>query len=88
MRRTQITVEFVFISRMRINNIEPKLQKFWTHKIAFESYRRCQNKPNFLYSEPSTLPKDAPAKFYLSTTFGLSFMIRSVAPTRLSTFYV
>ena len=26
-------------------------------------------------------------KFYISTTFGLSFMIRSVAPTRSSTFY-
>ena len=35
--------------------------------------------PNFFHSQPSTLPKDAPAKFYLSTTFGLSFMISSVA---------
>ena len=35
----------------------------------------------------STLPKDAPAKFYLSTTFGLSFMISSVAATQSSTFY-
>ena len=43
--------------------------------------------PNFFYSQPSTLPKDAPAKFKLSTTFDLSFMISSVAPTRLSTFY-
>ena len=31
--------------------------------------------PNFFYSQPSTLPKDLPAKFYLSTTYGLSFMI-------------
>ena len=43
--------------------------------------------PNFFYSQPSTLPNDAPAKFYLSTTFGSSFMVSSVAPTRWSTFY-
>ena len=43
--------------------------------------------PNFFYSQPSTLPKDSPAKFYLSTTVGFSFMISSVAPTRSSTFY-
>ena len=36
---------------------------------------------NFFHSQPSTLPK-----VNLSTTFGLSFMIRSVAPTRSSTF--
>ena len=33
------------------------------------------------------LPNDAPAKFYLSTTFGLSFTISSVTPTRSSNFY-
>ena len=43
--------------------------------------------PKFFYSQPSTLSKDSPAKFYLSTTFGLSFMISSVARTRSSTFY-
>ena len=43
--------------------------------------------PNFFQSQTSTLPKDAPAKFYLSTTFGLRLMISYVAPTRLSTFY-
>ena len=42
---------------------------------------------NFFHSQPSTLSKDALAKSCLSTTFGLSFMIRSVAPTRSSTFY-
>ena len=42
---------------------------------------------NFFYSQPSTLPKEALRKFYLSTTFGLSFMINSVAPTRSSTSY-
>ena len=35
--------------------------------------------PNFFHSQPSTLPKDAPAKFYLSMTFDLRFMISSVA---------
>ena len=43
--------------------------------------------PNFFYNQPSTLPEKALAKFYLSTTFGLSFMISYVAPARSSTFY-
>ena len=43
--------------------------------------------PNFFHSQPSTLPKDPPTKFYLSTTFGLSFMISSVCPTQSSTSY-
>ena len=43
--------------------------------------------PNFFYSQPSTLPKEALAKFDLSTTFGLSFMMSSVAPTQSSTSY-
>ena len=34
------------------------------------------------------LPNDTPAKFYLSSTFGLSFMINSVAPARSSTPYM
>ena len=44
--------------------------------------------PNFFHSQPSTFPKDALAKFSLSTTFGLSFMISSAALTRSSTLYV
>ena len=43
--------------------------------------------PNLFNSQPSTLPKEALAKFYNFTTFGLTSMIRSVAPTRSSTFY-
>ena len=44
--------------------------------------------PNFFYSQPSTLPKDAPAKFLpFYKTFGLGFMISSIAPSRLSTSY-
>ena len=70
-----------------MNNIAPKLQKRWTHKIAFKIISKVLKQPNFFQSQPSTLPKDAPAKFYLSTTFGLRLMISSVAPTRLSTFY-
>ena len=71
-----------------MNNIAPKLQKHWTHKIAFKIISKMVKQPNFSWSWPSTLPKDGPAKFYLSTTFGLRLMISSVAPTRLSTFYV
>ena len=33
---------------------------------------------NFFYSQPCTLAKDAPAKFYVSTAFDLSFTMRSV----------
>ena len=43
--------------------------------------------PNFFNIKLSTLPEQALVKFYLSTTFGLSFMISSVAPTRWSTSY-
>ena len=70
-----------------MNNIAPKLQKCWTHKIAFKIVSKMVKQPNFFQSWPSTLPKDTPAKFYLSTTFGLRLMISSVAPTRLSAFY-
>ena len=44
--------------------------------------------PNFFHNEPSVLSKDAPAKFHLSATFGLSFMISSVASTCSPTFYL
>ena len=43
--------------------------------------------PNFFYSQPFTLSEEALAKFYLSTTFGLSFIISSVGSTRSSAFY-
>ena len=42
---------------------------------------------NLFYSQPSTVPKDAPATFYLSACFGFIFMIPFVAPTRSLTFY-
>ena len=80
MQGTQITVESVFISRFAMHNIAPKLQKYWTHKIAFRIIKNAKA-TKFLLQSASTLPKEALAKFYLSTTFGLSFMISSVAPT-------
>ena len=63
------------------------MQKCWTHKIAFKIILKMLKQPNFFHSQLSTLPKDATAKFHFSTSFRLSFMISSVAPTRLSTSY-
>ena len=70
-----------------MNNIAPKLQKCWRQKIAFKIIPKMLKQPNVFHSQPSTFSKDARAKFYLPTTFGLSFMIGSVAPTRMSTSY-
>ena len=70
-----------------MNNIAPKLQKCWTHKIALKIISKMLKQPNFFHSQPSTLPKEAFAKFYRFTAFGLSFMISSVAATQSSTFY-
>ena len=53
-----------------------------------QNYLKNAKTTKFLLEQPlSTLPKDAPAKFYLSMTFDLRLMISSVAPTRKSTFY-
>ena len=57
-------------------------------KLPSKSYKKILKQPNFFHSQPSTLPKDTPAKVNLSTTFGLSFMISSVAHTWPSTFNV
>ena len=70
-----------------MNNIAPKLHKCWTQKIAFKVTSKMLKQPNFFHNQPSTLPREALAKFYLSTAFGLSFMVCSLAPTRSSTFY-
>ena len=70
-----------------MNNIAPKLQICWTHKIAFNIISKTLKQLNFFYNQPYTIAKEALARFYLSTTFGLSFMISFVAPTRSSTFY-
>ena len=74
------------MSRFTMNNIEPKLQNAGHTKLS-KSYKKMPKQPDFFHSQPFTLPKDAPAKCYLSATFGLSFMIGSVAPTRSSTSY-
>ena len=70
-----------------MNSIVPKLQNAGHPKLPSKSYKKMLKQPNFFYSQPSTLLKEALATFYLSTTFGLSFMISSVAPTGSSTFY-
>ena len=70
-----------FVRCIIMNNIALKLQKFWTHKIAC-NISKMLKQSNFFYNQPSTFPKDAAAKFYLSTTFGLRHMINSVVPTR------
>ena len=75
-----------FISRFTMNNVALKLQKCWRHKIAFKIISKMLKQPNLFHSQPSTLPKKAPAKFHPSTVSGLNFMISSVAPTRSSTF--
>ena len=68
-----------FISRFSMNNIAPKPQECWTHKIAFKIISKMRNQPNFFHSQPFTLPKEA--QFYLSKTFGPSFMISLVGLT-------
>ena len=55
--------------------------------MAFKIISKMLKKPNFLHSQPSTLPKDAPVRFYLSTTFVFNFTIIHVAPIRMLTFY-
>ena len=66
-----------------MNNIAPKLQKFCKQQIILKMLKQ----QNFFQSQPSTLPNNVPAKFYLSTTLGLICTISFVAPTRSSTFY-
>ena len=58
-----------------------KTAKMMVKQNCLQNHIKMLKQPNFFYSQPSTLPKDAPAKFYLSTTFGLSYIISSVAPT-------
>ena len=47
---TQITMESVFISRFTMNNIAPKLQRRWNHKIAFKIISKMLKQPNFFQS--------------------------------------
>ena len=56
-------------------------------KLPPKPDKKCQSNQIYFHSQPTTLPKDALAKFYLSTTFGLMIMIISVVPTSSSDFY-
>ena len=70
-----------------MNSIASKRQKCCTHKNAFKIKLKILRQPKFFGSQPSALPTEALVNFYLSTTFGLSLMISSVAPTGWLTFY-
>ena len=59
-----------------------------THNCLQYHIKKMLRHPNFFHSEPSVLSKDAPAKFHLSATFGLSFMVSSVASTCSPNFYI
>ena len=63
-----------------MNNIAPKLQKCWTHKIAFNIISKMLKQPNFCYTQPSTRPKDAPASFIFLRVLVLSFMVSAFNP--------
>ena len=69
-----------------MNNSTPKLQKCCTQNCLLNHIRTLKQ-TNFFYSLPSAFPKDEPVKFCLSTAFGVSFTIISVAPIRSSTLY-
>ena len=70
-----------------MNNIAAKLQKCWTHKIAFKIISKILKQPNFFHSQPSTLSKEALCKVLPFGDLWFIFMISSVAPTRSSTSY-
>ena len=63
-----------------------KTAKMLDKQNCLQNHIKNAKATKFFYSQPSTLPKEAPAKFYLSPTFGFSF-IRSAAPTQSSTSY-
>ena len=64
-----------------MNNVAPKIQKYWAQKLPSKSYKNAIT-TKFVYSQASTLPKDTLAKFYLSTTFRLRVVICSAARTQ------
>ena len=68
------------------NNIALELQKMLDTENCLQNHIKMPKQPNFFYSQISAFLKEALAKFYFSTTFGLCFLISSVAPTRASTF--
>ena len=89
MQGKQITVESVFITMQIIIYNEQhdiKTAKMLDTQNCLQNHIMLKQ-PHSFYRHPSTLPKEALANFYLSMTFGLSFMISFVAPTRSSTSY-
>ena len=70
-----------------MNNIAPKLQKCWTHKIAFNITSKILKQPNFFYGKPSHFKRKHLQSFTFLRQFGISFMTSSVVPTRSSIFY-
>ena len=46
-----------------MNNIAPKVQKCLTYKITFKIILKNAKTAKFFYSQPSTLPEEALAKF-------------------------
>ena len=78
----------MFLSRFKMyKKLHQNCKNAGHTKLPSILYEKCLRHPNFFHSEPSVLSKDAPAKFHLSATFGLSFMINSVASTCSPTFY-
>ena len=73
--------------KINLDNIAPKLQNAGATNLPEKSYKKMLKQPNFFHSQLSTLPKDAPAKVYLPTSLGSSFVISSGTPTRSLTFY-
>ena len=70
-----------------MNNIAPKLQKRWTHKIASKIIFKMLNNQISFRASLLHFQRTHLQSFIFPTTFGLRLMISSVAPTRLSTFY-
>ena len=78
-------MESGFISRFTIT-LHQDCKNAGHTRFPSKSYKNAKT-TKFLVQSALYLRKDATAKFYLSTTFGLSFMISSVAPAWSSTFY-
>ena len=78
-------MESVFISRFTLT-LQQNCKMLDTQN-CLQHHIKNANAARFLFSQPSTLPKDAPAKFDIPTTFGLRFYSKfcssySIAPSR------
>ena len=56
--------------RQIYNEHYTKTAKMLDTQNCFQNHIKNAKTPSFFYSHPSTLPKEAAAKFYLSSTFG------------------